>query len=133
MSGESQEGLKMRKSINDTTLACSSFIKVKHMVGTANWKPKEYDSWKQFWEDKSSLNFPSETEKCACCHEDTNPDDFVGSHIYEVADKNKMYIYPICNDCNLRYREGKEGSTEFEVKKVRCVTFQESDYYVETS
>lgn len=139
MSGESQEGLEMRKSINDTTLACSSLIKVKHMVGTANWKPNDYNSWKDFWENKSSLTFPTVSEECPCCHEGRNPDDFVGSHIYEVADKNKMYIYPICNDCNLRYSKRKKESDEshesdeFEVKKVRCVTFQKSDYYVDNS
>jgi len=105
----------------------SRSIKVKHMSDTSDLKPKNFDTWKEFWEDakKGEMTFPNIEEKCACCNKPTDPKDFVGAHI---KDRNgKMYIYPICNSCNSKYGKGKAESPEFSVSKEKCVDFKCSD------
>ena len=125
MSGESKQGLEMQKQL--AIVKVPGKISVKHMKNTSNLQPNDSTSWKQFWEKRMSSTFPTQKEKCPCCHKGRNPDDFVGSHIYEVADKNKMYIYPICKSCNSEHGEGKTESPIFNVLNARCVTFHFSD------
>lgn len=98
------------------------YIAVNHMEGTADLKPKNAASWKEFWENKLSMGFPSEAEKCACCKKMAQPEDFVGAHIIEVSSK-KMFVYPLCRSCNSRYGKEKEDSPVFIVDKSRCADF----------
>ena len=105
-------------------------IGVVHMEDTSRYKPKHFDSWKEFWENakKGEMTFPTETTKCECCKEDKNPEDFVGAHIREAGNgRGNMYIYPLCNSCNDKYGKGKEKSPTFRVKKEKCVDFHVSD------
>lgn len=52
---------------------------VKHMAGSSKYVPKDDDSWKDFWERKSNSRFTFRREKCPCCGEMTDADDFVGA------------------------------------------------------
>lgn len=97
-------------------------IAVRHMKGSADLKPKNATSWKEFWENKLSMGFPSEPEKCDCCKLMALPEDFVGAHIIEVSSK-KMFVYPLCRSCNSRYGKEKEDSPVFIVDKSRCADF----------
>ena len=105
----------------------SRSIKVKHMSNTSDLKPKNFDTWKEFWEDakKGEMTFPKIKETCACCKKLTDPKDFVGAHVKDSNDN--MYIYPICNSCNSTYGKGKAPSPEFIVSKEKCVDFNFSD------
>ena len=44
----------------------SRSIKVKHMSDTSDLKPKNFDTWKEFWEDakKGEMTFPNIEDKC---------------------------------------------------------------------
>lgn len=124
MSGESKTALEMREIIN------SSLVKVQHMEGTAVYQPKDGGTWKHYWETKmrdKSIKFPQYKQECMCCGKETNPEDFVGAHIQEVADKSKQYIYPLCNVCNDTYGINKEPSPYFYVQKEYCVDFVSSE------
>lgn len=125
MSEESNEVKDMRKQLDNAynKLTSNNIIKVKHMKDTAKYRPAKDRSWKEYWERKSGLQFPTSVRKCACCGKLTIPKDFVGAHIEEVNDTNKQYIYPLCNSCNSRYREGNDKSPEFNVIKSYCVPF----------
>ena len=128
MAGESKDGIEMRRMIDTMWVET---ISVRHMEGSSKYKPIGFDSWKSFWESKMpDHHFPSQTEKCACCKKDTHPDDFVGAHIVCV-DNKKMYIYPLCNSCNVKYGEGRELSPVFEVKKSMCAVFLLSEARIE--
>lgn len=120
MSGESKSGIEMRQMID----AMSEIkISLKHMEGSSQYEPKCFNSWKEYWEDKMSpMVFPSHTERCACCNQDTSPDDFVGSHIIDEK-TNNMYIYPLCKSCNDKYGKGKVASPSFFVMRAMCADF----------
>ena len=102
-------------------------ITVKHMENTTQYSPRNYKTWKEYWEGKSGQHFPTSVGVCACCGKITIPKDFVGAHIEEVENHKKQYIYPLCNSCNDRYGEGKEESPEFDVIKSYCVPFLMSE------
>lgn len=122
------EGAKdVRKQIN----IMEGVIIVKHMENTAEYTPRKYNTWKEYWEAKMKpQKFPQRRERCACCWNFTEPKDFVGAHIEEVGDSNKQYIYPLCNSCNDKYGKDKMKSGVFEVKKSRCAVFSISEAIV---
>lgn len=115
------------KDIHEMLNRIRGVITVKHMENTAEYTPRDYHTWKEYWEAKMEpQKFPQREERCACCLKFTKPEDFVGAHIEEVDDPEKQYIYPLCNSCNDRYGKGKDESPEFEVKLSRCAVFSKS-------
>lgn len=102
-------------------------ILVEHWDGSARYEPKNGGTWKDYWEKKTNRSFPSESTKCACCEELTEPSCFVGAHILEVANKRMKYIYPLCATCNDKYGKGKSESPQFSVKKGDCVRWLKSE------
>lgn len=115
----------MRQSMDDNF---GKTIKVRHMEGTSKYEPKDFHTWKEFWEEKNHIfQFPQKSTECPCCKIIKDKDDFVGAHIQEVDNPGNQYIYPLCNSCNDRYGEGKEPSPVFEVKKPFCVPFSLSE------
>jgi len=127
MSGESKDGIEMRELINKC-----EFVKVKHMKDTSKYKPKDGGTWKEYWEKKMSpKTFPKQAEKCACCKDTVEAEDFVGAHIQEVNYPYSKYIYPLCKNCNDRYGSNKEESPEFFVLKEYCVDFVKEEATVE--
>lgn len=68
-------------------------VQVKNLNGTADRKPKHYDSWREFWDCHTMEPWP---DKCTCCGENTAT---VGGHVHLVGD-NKFYIIPMCKQCN---------------------------------
>lgn len=69
--------------------------KVKNLNGTSNHLPSDYDSWEEFWEDKTGRFF--ETCSCKGC------DNLAvhGSHVQKVDGDKKWYIVPLCATCNV--------------------------------
>lgn len=102
-------------------------ILVKHMVGSADYEPKEGGTWKDYWEHKSNKLFPSQRTKCVCCGEMKEPMDFVGGHVVEVHNRRNKYIHPVCEDCNKKYGKGKLKSPEFKVRQGDCVKWLMSE------
>lgn len=100
---------------------------VKHMAGSSKYVPKDDDSWKDFWERKSNRRFPSRREKCPCCGEMTDADDFVGGHVVDVTNSMMKYICPVCKSCNSKYGQGKEESPAFYVNKADCIRWYQSE------
>lgn len=117
MPGTSKEGKEMRHLINLTNI----IVKVRHWEGSSKYKPRDFSTWKEYWESKSGDKFPRETMQCACCKGDTKPAKFVGAHVIDNHDM--IYIYPLCKTCNDKYGEGKLKSPEFDVKMKKCVPF----------
>ena len=112
---------KSEKSLNEGTQ--SEYILVRHIEDSAKYRPKDFDSWKDYWEAKSNRKFPNQNTQCECCKETRSPSEFVGAHIEEVSNSTKRYIYPLCEVCNGKYGKGKEKSPEFKVLKSKCVPF----------
>lgn len=114
----SKSGKEMRYFIN----LMMGIVKVRHWEGSSKYEPRDFSTWKEYWESKSGDKFPCETMKCACCKKDTEPKNFVGSHVIDEL-HNRKYIYPLCETCNDKYGEGKLKSPEFDVKMNKCVPF----------
>lgn len=80
--------------------------KVKNLNGTSdNDPPYGYDSWKEFWEDKTGRSFGT----CSC--KGCDKVAVHGSHVQKVNGDGKWYIVPLCDTCNV----GKKD-IEFEVR-----------------
>lgn len=105
----------------------SQEILVEHMEGSGDYEPKDGGTWKDYWEKKSSRQFPSKRTKCPCCGEMKEPEEFVGGHIMEVANRRMKYIHPICETCNDRYGKRKKESKQFLVKRAECVRWLKSE------
>lgn len=110
-----------------TRYIIKTYFKVKHLEGSSKYKPKDYDSWKSYWEGKSGKSFPKEKKKCPCCGSIVPPEHFVGSHVVRIDDSSKKYICPVCDSCNDKYGKNKEESPVFEVKRSNCVEFLVSE------
>lgn len=110
-----------------------SLIEVRHMKGSSIYKPKNYSTWKEYWKAKitNDNRFPTQDESCDCCRKITAPENFVGGHVVEVQNEDKIYIYPICNSCNSQYGKDKKDSPIFKVTKSKCVDFIMSEAIVE--
>jgi len=132
MEGTSFDGLCMREQMEWAKKVLSEQksknIVVKHLEGSSKYQPKNGGTWKDFWlKNANERKFPIDETKCLSCGNPTKANDFVGGHIVEVANPNKMYICPVCRSCNSTYGEGKESSPEFQVTKNDCVDFTFSD------
>ncbi|MBQ9435495.1 MAG: hypothetical protein IJU33_05140 [Bacteroidales bacterium] len=108
--------VEMRDNIDKFTR-----LKVKHLSGSSKWKPKEFESWKDFWLSNKTEDWPKSGTICDCCRE--KKETFVGGHV--IDDKEKKYIYPVCDSCNSTYGEGKEESPSFYAQKFLLVPFDE--------
>ena len=120
----------MRSEINKAERAKSKWIKVRHLVGSADLVSPVGNSWKAYWEKKAEQDgtyrkFPDKEEKCPCCGELTKPRCFDGGHVVRVDDPDVVYICPVCHSCNSTYGEGKEKSPEFEVREWDCILVPE--------
>lgn len=82
---------------------------VNHMKDSSVYRPKDYDDWSDYWEHKTRRNFPKETHVCPCCGEEKS--DFVGGHVVDIF--NKVYIYPICRECNSRAGQNESFRLRF--------------------
>lgn len=132
MEGTSLEGANMRKQIDLAKTVLSEHnprsFAVKHLKGSSKYAPKGGGTWKKFWIDKSNgRQFPEDKTKCLSCGNPTNADKFVGGHVFEVANQNKMYICPVCESCNSTYGKGKKESPKFIVTSDDCVDFTYED------
>ena len=115
------EATEMRKQI-DKINQCK-IVRVKHLSGSSKWKPKEFESWKDFWKSKKNEKekWPEGKFVCDCCKQER--EIFVGAHV--IDDKGKKYIYPVCDSCNTTYGEGKKVSPSFYAQKSFLVPFNE--------
>lgn len=132
MTGTSIDGLNMRKLIDRAIKVLSKLspksLTVKHWEGSSKYLPKDGGTWKGFWLKKSNGGqFPVDETKCLSCGKPTKAKDFVGGHIFEVANPDKMYICPVCKSCNSTYGENKKPSPEFKVTIDDCVDFTLED------
>lgn len=115
----------MRRELNKSKRLSSPLIKVRHVKGSGYDESPIGNSWKDYWLEMSKRNetyksFPDTTTSCPCCGMQTKPEDFVGGHVEKVDDSGKVYICPVCNSCNSKYRKGGEKSPEFYVHEWDC-------------
>lgn len=109
----SKEGQILRDSMN------LPLKTVKHTEGSSKYRAKKFDSWKDFWESKNTSNsFPAH-QICDCCQRMETT--FVGGHV-TVIDTEETYIYPVCENCNNKYGDGKHNKT-FQAKSGLLVPF----------
>lgn len=73
------------------------FVKVHNIKGTSDRKPKGYNSWKDFWIDKTGRSWKS---CCAICNNNAE----VGAHVQKDGNntENYWYIIPLCKACNAK-------------------------------
>lgn len=100
-------------------------IFVRHVKGSGDDDSPIDNTWKEYWLEMSKRNgtyksFPDKTTPCPCCYALTEPEDFVGGHVEKVDNPGKVYICPVCDSCNSKYREGGEESPEFYVPEWDC-------------
>ena len=90
-------------------------VKVKNLHNTSDRKPKNYSTWKEFWEAKKCY-WPDD-----CSASDCNASAEVGAHVKKVGSSdNSWYIVPLCSGCNKR-------NDEFEVPEYRLVPVNDKD------
>ena len=79
-------------------------IKVTNVSGSSRFaRPAGYDSWLDYWEDKSGKT----AWRCSAtdCHI-IGRWNLVGAHVQKVYGTDKSwYIIPLCGDCNNRTDE----------------------------
>lgn len=74
---------------------------VRHAFNTSKYKPRNYDSWINFWKNKSNYIIePNEVYDCPCCENPIKGSEFVGAHVKKVVGSNELYITPTCSNCN---------------------------------
>jgi len=72
------------------------YTTVRNIIGTTDNKPNGYNSWLDFWHDKTK-RLPS---FCSC--DDCSSSAEVGAHVQEPGNNtsDKWYIVPLCKKCN---------------------------------
>lgn len=79
-------------------------IKIKNVSGSSRFdSPAGYDSWLDYWEDKSGKT----AGRCSAidCHM-KGRSNLVGAHVQKVYGTDKSwYIVPLCSGCNSRSDE----------------------------
>ena len=79
-------------------------IKVKNVNGSSRFaSPAGYDSWLEYWEDKSRKT----AWRCSAtdCHL-RGRENLIGAHVQKVYGTDKSwYIVPLCRGCNTRTDE----------------------------
>lgn len=102
-------------------------VKVRHMPDSGKFRPRKYDSWREFWKahSASSIPFPENgAYECDCCKQLKN--NFVGGHV--ITKDKKAYIYPICEECNNKAKENNTYSKKtFTVLQEWLVPFSLQD------
>ena len=79
------------------TIELTQWNKVKNIGETRLCGPTFYDSWKQFWIDNTSQNWPKECRVSGCTKQ-----AYCGGHVY-IKVYEGVYIIPLCRSCNNRY------------------------------
>ena len=78
--------------------------RVKNVNGSSHFaNPAGYDSWLDYWEDKSGKT----AKRCSAtdCHL-LGRSNLVGAHVQKVNSyDNNWYIVPLCRGCNNRTDE----------------------------
>lgn len=78
--------------------------RVKNVNGSSRFaNPAGYDSWLDYWEDKSGKT----AKRCSAtdCHL-LGRSNLIGAHVQKVNSyDNKWYIVPLCRGCNNRTDE----------------------------
>lgn len=78
--------------------------RVKNVNGSSRFaNPAGYDSWLDYWEDKSGKT----AKRCSAtdCHL-LGRSNLVGAHVQKVNSyDNNWYIVPLCHGCNNRTDE----------------------------
>ena len=72
-------------------------VLVRNINGTVMYKPRGYNSWKDFWETKKGEPFRL-CSNCQCYHNIAE----VGAHVQKASygASNEWYIVPLCKPCN---------------------------------
>lgn len=97
----------------------SGYRIVMHMPESSSFKPKHFDSWKEYWEAKNENNFPINSSSCDCCYRKSSK--FVGCHVIDIRTK-EVFIYPACERCNSMVIQ-REYDYPFYAKKDFLVPF----------
>ncbi len=98
--------------------AQSNMVIVRNVKSDSRWeKPKDgrYSSWIDYW-NVYCLEY--EPDICPCCHNEMkNNGGAVGGHVRKVDEPHgDVYITPICDSCNKKFKNSKTYDIEFEVK-----------------
>ena len=110
-----------------------SEMRVRHMPNSSKYKPKKYNSWKEFWKDKTTSKMPFPENgvfKCDCCQKyrntEKNEEKFVGGHV--ISENNKAFVYPICEQCNSKAKNDNDFSQKlFKARLEWLVPFSHED------
>jgi len=113
-----EEELKRQQEIYERSLP-HSCVRVINAEDTADEKPDNETSWREYWENRTGKNLDDLLKKkgkkylCPCYKHHDKDDGYVemkdicGCHVQEATEngdiKNKtMYIVPMCRGCNKR-------------------------------
>lgn len=109
-------------------------VKVIHAnTPTGQERPQKYgDNWRDYWVNVTiGKKIPEVCPSCNCLM--SSKGGAVGGHVvYENNQNGKLYITPVCDDCNKKYK-GKERTEHiFEVDESmlvfeNCNNFSEDD------
>ena len=84
-------------------------MKIKNIKGSSkvSAKPKNFDSWLQFWEHFAGQTLTrNKYWICPACGESVLGSKFDGCHVQKVnSTDQKWYIVPLCDACNHRIDE----------------------------
>lgn len=69
-------------------------VKVKNLKNNYFDSPKDFPSWKAFWEAKKGRLIGK------CANEACEEKALLGVHVNKVLGSNEQYILPLCNYCN---------------------------------
>jgi len=70
------------------------YIKVKNLKGTSDNKPRGYNSWLEYWEEKKGKTASN------CTNINCRNSSILGGHVKKVFGGNEWYITPLCYSCN---------------------------------
>ena len=68
--------------------------KVCNIAGTARFRSRYYESWKQFWKNECYKKWPDKCRIAHCLNEATD-----GAHV-TIDGMIGEFIFPMCNKCN---------------------------------
>lgn len=87
------EELKKTTKMNGIK-ALKKQIKVKHMPNSAKYKPKKYNTWKEYWEDKSGKNFRQKRQYVLAAISQLNLRTLLERILFQIAViNNSSYIH----------------------------------------
>ena len=118
-----EEQLEILIGSDNYTRLCGK-IKVHHMGGSSHFKPKGKSTWMEYWKDKWSEVQPY-TVPCDSCNVGKPESEFVIGHIKD--ENGNEYLYPVCKECNDRYKNGQEADHYFFARKSIIKNFDRND------